>query len=208
MAGADVTGKKVGLSRQWSLSVIMVAAAWLICAASHTSFPGLFAAPLSLTAQGWVATGLSVAAGVNAWVGYKLLARRSITQHMFESYSRLDLRGWNPVLIAVAAGIGEEILFRGALQTLTGIAVSSVFFVLAHTKAYRFHTVDRRVVLQAIGIFGISLVLAAVAHYAGLLSAIVLHTAMDIGGLLSVRHFASVLAGATPAESIPPRGGA
>jgi membrane protease YdiL (CAAX protease family) len=208
MSGTDVGGKKVGLRRQWSLCVIMVAVAWLICAASHMSFVGLFDAPISLAFQGCVAAGLVLASGINAWVSHKLFARRSITQHMIESYSRLELRGWNPVLIALAAGIGEEILFRGALQSLAGVGVSSALFVLAHAKAYRFNTVDRRVLLQAIGILAISLVLAVVTSYAGLLSAVVLHTAIDIGGLLSVRHFASGLTPESSARSAPLHGGA
>lgn len=47
--------------------------------------------------------------------------QRMIARETIETYSRLDLRGWNPVLLAPAADIGEEILFRGALQTLLGV---------------------------------------------------------------------------------------
>jgi membrane protease YdiL (CAAX protease family) len=200
MSGSEVSGKKVGWLRQWSLCIIMVTIAWLICVARSVPFTGLFQGPVSLVLQSWVAVGLGLAAGLNAWVSYKLFARYSTSQHVIESYSRLDLHGWNPVLIALAAGLGEEILFRGVLQPLAGIGVSSLLFVLAHTRAYRFNTINRRVVLQAIGILAVSLVLGGVAHYAGLLPAIALHAAIDIGGLLTVRHYATCLAQRRPAE--------
>lgn len=41
------------------------------------------------------------------------------------------------VLIGVAAGIGEEWLFRGVLLPLTGLAISSVLFGLAHVGGSR-----------------------------------------------------------------------
>ncbi|AXK73518.1 CPBP family intramembrane metalloprotease [Lysobacter sp. TY2-98] len=169
----------------------MVVAALLICVATGTSFLSLFASRLSVTQQAIAAFGLSAAACLNAWVGYKLASKRPIAQHTIESYSRLDLRGWNPVLLAPAAGIGEEILFRGALQTLLGVWLSSALFVLAHTKAYRFNGLNRRVLFQAAGLFAVSLVLGAIAHFTGLVVAIVVHTVIDITGLYTVRHVTS-----------------
>lgn len=38
------------------------------------------------------------------------------------------------LLLAVAAGIGEEILFRGALQPVLGIWVTSLLFAIVHTQ--------------------------------------------------------------------------
>lgn len=188
MSASEISEKKIGLRRQWSLCALMVFAALLICAINRTSFSSLFTSRLSFSQQAIVALGLSAAACLNAWVGYKLASKRPVAQHTIESYSRLDLRGWNPILLAPAAGIGEEILFRGALQTLLGVWLSSGLFVLAHTRAYRFNGLNRRVLLQAAGLFAVSLVLAAIAHFAGLVPAIVVHTVVDITGLYTVRH--------------------
>jgi len=195
--------KKIGLLRQWSLCLLMVTAAWVVCAVTQVSFVGLFSGPLSLSSQAAVTAALSIAACVNAFASYKLVAKRPVAQHTIESYSRLDLRGWNPALLAPAAGIGEEILFRGALQSLAGIWLSSALFVLAHARAYRFNALNRRVLLQSLGLLAVSLILACVAKYAGLLTAIVLHTVIDLTGLYTVRRVTGK--GLTPNNSFKPK---
>ena len=45
-------------------------------------------------------------------------------------FGTLDLPGI--VIIGIAAGLGEEWLFRGVLQPLVGLLVASVLFGLAH----------------------------------------------------------------------------
>jgi membrane protease YdiL (CAAX protease family) len=113
-----------------------------------------------------------------------------------ESYSRLDLHGWNPLWIALAAGFGEEFLFRGALQPVVGIWFTSILFVLVHTRAYRFNKFSKRVFVQATGIFAVSVVLGFIARYAGLVTAIIVHTAVDVCGLYVIRRVAHVQAAA------------
>lgn len=186
---AAAIARKYTVRRQWLMCLAMVALAWLLCRATATSFTGLFAAPMSVAMQAAVAAGLTLVVCANAWFSYRFAARRPSSQHLIDSYGRLDLRGWNPVWFSLAAGIGEEILFRGALQSVAGIGAASALFVLAHARAYRFNTIDRRVLVQVLGLFGASFVLAAVAHYAGLLVAIVFHIVVDIAGLLAVRQF-------------------
>jgi len=188
MSADETSEKKVGLRRQWLLCALMVIAALLVCLATSTPFLSLFASRLSFAQQAIITLGLSAGACINAWVGYKLASKRPVAQHTIESYSRLDLRGWNPLVLAPAAGIGEEILFRGALQTLLGVWLSSALFVLAHTRAYRFNGLNRRVLLQASGLLAVSLALAAVAHFVGLVAAIIVHTVIDITGLYTVRR--------------------
>jgi membrane protease YdiL (CAAX protease family) len=41
---------------------------------------------------------------------------------------------WEWVALAVGAGVGEEILFRGALQPVLGIWFTSFFFALIHVQ--------------------------------------------------------------------------
>ena len=41
---------------------------------------------------------------------------------------------WEWLLLALAAGIGEELLFRGALQPVMGLAATSVLFALVHVQ--------------------------------------------------------------------------
>ena len=140
---------------------------------------------------------IGLAAGGLYWVatliGARFVAYGKASQHVAESYSRLDLRGWNPLWMAIVAGVGEELLFRGALQPLLGIWVTSVLFVLAHTRAYRFDALNKRVLLQSISIFAVSAALGTIAIYAGLVTAMIVHAAMDIVGLYAVRRMTSTL---------------
>lgn len=209
MSAIEASAKRIGLRRQWLLCTAMVAAVALVCVAAHIPLPSLFVSRLSLAQQALFTFALSAAACLNAWVGCRFAAKRPVAQHTIESYSRLDLRGWNSMLLAPAAGIGEEILFRGALQTLLGAWLSSVLFVLAHARAYRFNGLSRRVLAQAAGLFAVSLGLAAVARFAGLACAIAVHTVIDITGLYTVRHVAPrSLMPNNPPKPTPPPGAA
>lgn len=138
---------------------------------------------------GAVIGGLYLAASI---VGFRYTSRLKATQSVVESYSRLDLHGWNPLWIAVAAGFCEELLFRGALQPLLGIWITSILFVLAHTRAYRFTNLSKRVLMQAFGIFFVSVFLGFLANYTGLMTAMIVHAVMDIAGLYTIRRVVSM----------------
>lgn len=107
------------------------------------------------------------------------------------SYARLDLSGWNPVWISLAAGISEELLFRAALQPLLGLWGASLLFLLAHARAYDFRRMDRAALLQAGGVFGMGLAFGLGFEYIGLLAVMLAHTVIDIVGLLLVRRLAA-----------------
>jgi membrane protease YdiL (CAAX protease family) len=94
----------------------------------------------------------------------------------------------NPHGFALAAGFCEELLFRGALQPLLGIWLTSVLFVVVHIRAYRLNKLDKRVLFQSVSIFAISVVLGYIAAYAGLITAMIVHAAMDTVGLYAVRR--------------------
>ncbi len=138
---------------------------------------------------------IGLAFGAIYWVasvlGSRYIAKRKAAQHIAESYNRLNLSGWNPLWIAVAAGLGEELLFRGALQPLLGIWLTSVLFVLVHIRAYRFNKLNKRVLFQSFSIFAISVVFGCVAIYVGLIAAIIVHAAMDAVALNVVRRMAN-----------------
>jgi len=67
---------------------------------------------------------------------------------------------------------------------------SSALSGVAHARVYRFNTLDRRVFLQALSLLAVSLVLAIVARYAGLVPAIVLRTVIDVAGLYTIGRVA------------------
>ncbi len=107
---------------------------------------------------------------------------------MVENYGKLDLRGWNPLWIALLAGFGEELLFRGALQPLVGLWISSLLFVLVHARAYRFRQFNKAVLIQALGLFAMSIALGLMARFAGLLTAMIVHAAIDVAGLYAIQR--------------------
>ena len=106
-------------------------------------------------------------------------------RHFFPSGRRY--RPTQIVLISAAAGIGEEALFRGGLQTLLGdhlpawaaILVASLLFVVAH--------------LGSLGtlafVFAYSLMFGLVYHQTGSLAAVMLaHAAFDVWAIMVVQR--------------------
>ncbi len=87
-----------------------------------------------------VAAGVAAAAGLAAvqygllrlappWAGVSALRRlyRDVLRPLFS-----DLRPIDVVVISVMAGVGEELLFRGAMQQDWGWAIASVLFGVCH----------------------------------------------------------------------------
>jgi membrane protease YdiL (CAAX protease family) len=74
---------------------------------------------LTRAPENWVVTGL----------------RAVYHETLVPLFSRLDTT--SVIVIGVAAGIGEEWLFRGILQPLTGLVLASVGFGLAHVGGVR-----------------------------------------------------------------------
>lgn len=54
----------------------------------------------------------------------------SATENVFSSFDTL----WEVFALAVVTGLGEEILFRGALQPVLGLPFTALVFTIAHTQ--------------------------------------------------------------------------
>ena len=94
---------------------------------------------------------------------------------IFSETKLLDL-----CFISVCAGLGEELLFRGAIQVKFGIVVASVIFGLLHfiTPAY--------CIIATIMGFYLGFLFQ---YYDSLLIPIQLHFIYDLGALLYLRYF-------------------
>ena len=85
---------------------------------------------------------------------------------------------WPEILfVSVCAGIGEEILFRGAAQPFLGIWTTAIIFVLLHGYLNPFNV--------SMSIYGIYLtvvigVMGYLTEYFGIITAIVAHTVIDV----------------------------
>ncbi len=76
----------------------------------------------------------------------------------------------NPVgalLIGLSAGIGEEVLFRGAVQARFGIVIAALFWTTLHIQ-YDFSFV-------LLGLFGVGILLGLQRKYLGTTSAVITH---------------------------------
>jgi hypothetical protein len=184
-AAALPAPRPVTLVRQLALCTGMCALALAILAMDGRT-DALFAG-WSIPWQLAVGAGLGGAAGVNALFGYRYGLADAGSRTLVDGYGRLELAGWNPLRIAACAGLWEELLFRGALQPLIGLVPAAALFVLAHARGYRFRDMNRRVAIQVAGLFLAGIAFGLLVRYVGLLAAIIVHTAVDVWGLLTVR---------------------
>jgi len=85
------------------------------------------------------------------------------------------------IAIALAAGIGEEILFRGALQPRLGIVAAALIFAVLHAQY--------AISLATLEIFILGLFLGMLRRRAGTTAAIVAHSGYDMILLLIALFF-------------------
>jgi len=122
-------------------------------------------------------SGLGILIGTLAWKLIKL-PFLSETRIFFEDIiGPWRLTWWEVLLVSLCAGIGEEILFRGAIQPLIGIGWTSLLFVLLHGYINPFNA--------PLSVYGIFMVIAVavlgfVAFRWGLVMAMTAHTVIDV----------------------------
>lgn len=81
----------------------------------------------------------------------------------------------NPIgalLIGLSAGIGEEVLFRGAIQARFGIVIAALFWTTLHVQ-YDFSFV-------LVGLFGVGILLGLQRKYLGTTSAVITHAVYNM----------------------------
>lgn len=117
---------------------------------------------------------------ISAWLGWRLVSTNLLadSRRFFTNLIRpLKLSMMEIVFISLCAGVGEEILFRGAIQPYLGVWVTAVIFVAIHGYLNPGN--------WRLAIFGVfmTVVIAGIGYMArhlGLISAIIAHTAIDI----------------------------
>lgn len=181
---------KVKVHRQMIVCIAMSVLALILIHVQGSSIGSVIVAGQPLYLQLGFGLAVGAAAALAALIGYKLQSSKPHVKAVVNSYSRLDLRGWNPVWISLAAGFGEELLFRGALQPLLGILVAALLFLIAHMPAYQMKSFKPATLIQAAGVFATSIFLALIFEYVGLVAAMLVHALIDIIGLYTIRHAA------------------
>jgi membrane protease YdiL (CAAX protease family) len=129
----------------------------------------------------WLQLIIGTLFGFVAAVGAQFIIERPFMQKVHVKYSSVlgnfQLTWSEIILISVCAGVGEELLFRGAIQPFAGIVFTAIAFVAIHGYL---NPRDWR--MSVYGVY-MSLVIVTLGFFAermGLLSAIAAHTAIDI----------------------------
>jgi membrane protease YdiL (CAAX protease family) len=178
----------IRLTAQVLTCVVFSLIALLVIFVAQKEPLSVFRGPMAFGEQLLYGLGLSALAAVASYLSFRMTARSEATRNTITAYGRLDLSGLNPVWISLAAAIGEELLFRAALQPLLGVWITSIVFLLTHTPVYQFRRLNTATLVQAVGVFGASVALGFIYQYVGLLAAMMVHTALDVVGLYVVRN--------------------
>ncbi|MFH5883294.1 CPBP family intramembrane glutamic endopeptidase [Halalkalibaculum sp. DA3122] len=179
-------------------AVVYLLLAWLIFYFFHkTELVSAFEHGFSLSNQLW--TG-AVAGGAGAAVVTLLIKRPPVAGVLDDFYivralKNTPLTKFDCVQLSLFAGTGEELLFRGAIQPLLGIWVTSVIFVGIHGY-FKFQKPGHWVFGAMM--FGLSMGLGYLFEYAGLAAAMTAHAVYDLIMLYLVADGSMSRSGQTP----------
>ncbi len=103
---------------------------------------------------------------------------------IFKIISDAKFTSFDRVQISLFAGVGEELLFRGALQPLAGIWLTSLLFIAIHGY-FKFKSTGH--LLFGLMMFSLSMLLGWLFETAGLLAAMSAHAVYDMAMLWWVK---------------------
>lgn len=181
-----MTRKNVLLLAFFTLLGFPAVAYYILAHFSPLSFQDIFILHKPLLTQ--IIVGL-LYGFVTSFIGWKIVKTRLLTETR-EFYTKifqsLCLNPLEIFFISFCAGIGEEILFRGAIQPLLGIWLTAIIFVAIHGYLNPFK--------WRITIYGtyMTLIIAGIGYlcnYFGLITAIAAHTMIDIVLLLKLSGY-------------------
>jgi membrane protease YdiL (CAAX protease family) len=142
-------------------------------------FAAIFEQGYSITVQ--MAIGLS--AGIAAALVVMFLSSRSPIADVLDDFAlfrviaNTKFSPFDRVQISLFAGAGEEILFRGAIQPILGIWVTSIIFIAIHGY-FKFKSIGH--ILFGLMLFSLSMMLGVLYEVSGLISAMAAHAIYDL----------------------------
>ena len=136
---------------------------------------------MSGTEKYWLQLTIGILFGIiTAKAGWQIieLPKLADTKTFFSKLIKpLKLNFGQIIFISICAGVGEELLFRGAVQPMLGIWITSILFVLLHGYLNPFNlplTLYGIYMVLVIGVMGL------MTEYFGILAAMIAHTLIDI----------------------------
>jgi membrane protease YdiL (CAAX protease family) len=184
----------IRVRRFWALCAFAIALAFVISAVfGDGKLPTVLIEGQPIAVQiGWGITfGLAISVPSMVVVFFVPLFS-PLRRQLLDLVSRLDLDALNPLWISLSAGIGEELLFRGALQPILGIWWASFIFTLAHFRSGQFHSINWQKLIYAASVFIAGLFLGYVFLEIGLVAAMVAHAVVDVVSLFTARRWLRV----------------
>ncbi|MDZ7757073.1 MAG: CPBP family intramembrane glutamic endopeptidase [Rhodohalobacter sp.] len=142
-------------------------------------FREIFEHGYSITVQ--IAIGIS--AGIAAALVVMYLSSRSPIADVLDDFAlfrviaNTKFSPFDRVQISLFAGAGEEILFRGAIQPILGIWITSIIFIAIHGY-FKFKSAGH--ILFGLMLFSLSMMLGFLYEFSGLISAMAAHAIYDL----------------------------
>ena len=105
-----------------------------------------------------------------------------LSEALDEAVDQITAQVQNPigaVVLGASAGIGEEAIFRGALQPRYGIIIPSLLFTMLHGPQYGFN-------LALLGLFGVSIILGLLRMQVNTTAAMITHALFNAVQVLAL----------------------
>jgi uncharacterized protein len=105
-----------------------------------------------------------------------------LSESLDEAVDQITAQVQNPIgaiVLGASAGIGEEAIFRGALQPRFGIIIPSLLFMMLHGPQYGFN-------LALLGLFGVSIILGLVRKHVNTTAAMITHALFNAVQVLAL----------------------
>ena len=144
---------------------------------SSKSFWDIFISKQGILKELIIGMCLGILSGLFAWRIIKLKILQPVREKYQNVIGSLRMNIGTIVMVSICAGVGEEILFRGILQSYFGIWVTAVGFVAIHGYLNPF---DWRISIYGAYMTAAIIAIGYLNQLYGLTSAMIAHTIIDI----------------------------
>jgi uncharacterized protein len=117
---------------------------------------------------------------ISAWGGIFLLEQnfmQKIKNHYAHIFEEMDLSWGAIIFISYCAGVGEEMLFRGAIQTYFGVIPTSIIFVAIHGYL---NPKNWRLSIYGLYMTAIIIIIGYMYDYLGIITCMTAHFMIDV----------------------------
>ena len=144
---------------------------------SSESFWDIFISKQGILKELIIGMCLGILSGLFAWLIIQLKILQPVREKYQNVIGSLRMNIGTIVMVSICAGVGEEILFRGILQSYFGIWITAVGFVAIHGYLNPF---DWRISIYGAYMTAAIIAIGYLNQLYGLTSAMIAHTIIDI----------------------------